>query len=163
MLYKNRWILVSIFFVFIISMGCASASDDFISSSLDDSDNDLSNGVGISSVSSASDDSSNTDSPISLEDIQDKSIVDNDGSFSDNSSELNTLNMPSKYDNSKIGTRINAKKVSAYYKEKANLNISLKDSNNNVLKNKQVKILLKKPTIMETLGFYLISNQAITM
>ena len=130
-------------------MGCASASDDFSSSSLDDSDNDLSNGVGISSVSSASDDSSNTDSPISLEDIQDKSIVDNDGSFSDNSSELNTLNMPSKYDNSKIGTRINAKKVSAYYKEKANLNISLKDSNNNVLKNKQVKILLNGKTFVK--------------
>ena len=130
-------------------MGCASASDDFSSSSLDDSDNDLSNGVGISSVSSASYDSSNTDSPISLEDIQDKSIVDNDGSFSDNSSELNTLNMPSKYDNSKIGTRINAKKVSAYYKEKANLNISLKDSNNNVLKNKQVKILLNGKTFVK--------------
>ena len=69
-------------------------------------------------------------------------VSSNEDSLLDDSLNKSNTSNPSK--NNKIQTKLSANKVNAYYKEKSNLIIQLKDSNNKTIGNKAIKILHKE-------------------
>ena len=75
-------------------------------------------------------------------------VSSNEDSLLDDSLNKSNTSNPSK--NNKIQTKLSANKVNAYYKEKSNLIIQLKDSNNKTIGNKAIKILFNGKTYCKT-------------
>ena len=112
------------------------------------------------SIVSASDDVELSDSSnmISVDDNSvDSSVSDSDGGSAVDESKLVPADKETveksgietkanSVDANKKSTKLSVKKLNTYYKEKSNLNIYLKDSNNKAIKNKLIKVSLNGKT-----------------
>ena len=149
----KKFLLSFLFLILFFSIGFVSASDV-----LEDSDYSNMNAISDGSLLAGSDvgavgygslvsDSEDMDNPLSQEKANDDSIGNVLDSNEDNKEILNeSVQLSSK----KISTKITVNRVNTYYKEKASLFVCLKDSKNNAIKNKAVKISLNGKTYIKT-------------
>lgn len=160
---KYIFVLISFLFILILSIGCVSASDellvsssspslsDFASSDLSDEGYGLSHdySIDLDSYSSSLESANSNDFDENSLEISNQLSSSNNLPISDSSNDSIKEKMESKTKSNKIETKIKANKINAYYKENARLNISLKDSNNQALKNKSVKIYINKKILIK--------------
>lgn len=142
MLKNNRILIVSMIFILFLSIGMASATDI-----AELSDNMIS---GDDSLVVNSDLGIVEDDFLSKDKANDLSIDYNDDEISSNASKTTKAIANGGRTIKKSKTKITAKKVNAYYKEKSHLNVYLKDSNNKALMNKKVKVNINHKTYSKT-------------
>ena len=175
MLKERKVLILSIIFILFLSIGIVSASDiaeisdnpnlgffegkslvnDYSLVSIDDNSYSMDSNLNSIEDNLISEDKTNKNSDINKKSNDDGNSIKNNSSRDDSKSNEITAKTDEKTKVSpnstnktktKVKTKIVAKNVNTYYKEKSKLNIYLKDSSNKALKNKSVKIYLNGKT-----------------
>ena len=158
MLENKKLLIFALIFILFLSSGIVSASDleDFsLDSNMVSEDDSL-------ILHSISEDDSLIDGPLKDNSISEEKTIDSDD-LKNKGISADSINATKSADNvnkvvAKTKTKITASNHNAYYKDKSSFKICLRDSKNNALKNKAVKISVNHKTYFKTTnGFGLVA------